>query len=130
MDLISKSSLVVVVLVTVACASGPQPGHEPPPPHAVTLDDAGIRAALIGKTLQTKSKRGESVTQTFNADGTNLFTMGSERLVERWTVANGQICIDSPGYPRECDTVKQSAEGLWFLDGKTGAVQNHYKVVP
>ena len=127
---LSTLSLAFVLMLTAACASGPRPGHEPPPPNAVTLDDAGIRAALVGKTLQTLSQRGEVVTQTFNADGTSVFTIGSERLVEHWRVADGQICIDSPGYPRECDVVKQAPEGLWFLDGKTGAVQNHYQVVP
>ncbi|MDR6233348.1 hypothetical protein [Pseudomonas oryzihabitans] len=127
---LSTLSLAFVLMLTAACASGPRPGHEPPPPNAVTLDDAGIRAALVGKTLQTFSQRGEAVTQTFNADGTSAFTMGSERLVEHWRVADGQICIDSPRYPRECDVVKQAPEGLWFLDGKTGALQNHYQVVP
>lgn len=130
MHSISTLSLVTVLMLTAACASGPRPGHEPPPPNAVTLDDAGIRAAIVGRTLQTRSMGGESVTQTFKADGTSVFTMGTERFVERWRVADGQICIDSPGYPRECDVVKQAAQGLWFLDGKTGKLQNHYQVVP
>lgn len=127
---ISTLSLAFVLILTAGCASGPRPGHEPPPPNAVMLDDTGIRAAIVGRTLQTRSKSGEIVTQTFNADGSNIFTLGAERLVERWQVADGKICIDSPGYARECDVVKQSPQGLWFLDAKTGEVQNHYQVVP
>lgn len=119
----------VTLAFVAGCAStGPSPGHEGVPTGANTLDDAQIRAALGGNELKTRSKSGQNVSMVFRPDGTEVFTMGAETQVERWSVAGGQVCVVSPTYPRECSVVKESNGELWFVDPSNGSVRNHFTV--
>ena len=104
------------------------PPTTPIPASAVTLDDAQIRAALIGYKLNNVSKPSSL---SFNADGTEIFkTSGADPLKEFWRVKDGTVCIESPGYATECYRVKSDENVYWFVKPESGEVLYQYTRAP
>lgn len=121
-------NFTLIVLALAGCATSGSDPIKPVPSSAVTLDDAQIRAALVGYKLSNVSKPSSL---SFNADGSEIFkTSGAEPVKEQWKVNNGILCIESPGYPTECARVKADKNDYWFVSTDSGEVRYQYTRSP
>lgn len=126
------ASLLLVCLA--GCATTPRSNYEPPPvpASAVTLDDAQITSALVGRKFYGTTREGSHpFSMSFAPNGVEMFEMAPYKPEkEKWTLKDGVLCIEAKGYPTECGQVKTANNEYWFVDPNSGRVHGHLKTTP
>lgn len=122
---------IVITIALGGCASAPQQVIKPVTPTAVALDDAQIHSTLIGHKLNNIGKTGLPYTLSFNADGTEIYTLqGFSPETERWTTKDGVICFTSPKIRKECYRLMKDNDDYWLVYPVSGKVHYHYTLTP
>jgi len=88
-------------------------------------------AAAAGKTLTTKTKKGDTYTATYDAKGGGTFAIGSKAPAKfTWTFKGDTLCSEFKSMKfTECNkVVVTSPAELKFVDAKSGSVNNVYSV--
>ncbi|QZP32194.1 hypothetical protein [Pseudomonas sp. DR48] len=128
---IERWSRLFLVLALSGCATSGGNTVKPVSPSAVALDDEQVRSTLVGNKLNNIGPSGLPYTLSFNADGTEIFTLsGKPPETEYWTVKEGVICFTSPKIPKECYRLKKDKDDYWLVHPQTGAVHYHYTLTP
>lgn len=128
---IERWSCLFLVLALSGCATSGGNTVKPVSPSAVALDDEQVRSTLVGNKLNNIGPSGLPYTLSFNADGTEIFTLsGKPPETEYWTVKEGVICFTSPKIPKECYRLKKDKDDYWLVHPQTGAVHYHYTLTP
>jgi hypothetical protein len=122
---------IFLALVLSGCTSTGGSAVKPVSTSAVALDDAQVRSTLVGNKLNNIGTSGLPYSLSFNADGTEIFTMsGNQPEKEYWTVKDGVICFTSAKNPKECYRLKKDKDDYWLVHPDTGAVHYHYTLTP
>ena len=124
----------ILLACLAGCATPPKINYEPPPvpASAVSLDDAQITSALVGRKFYGTSREGSRpFTMTFAPNGVETLEMAPYKPEkEKWTLKDGVVCIEAKGYPTECGQVKTANHEFWFVDPNSGRVHSHLKPTP
>lgn len=87
--------------------------------------------ATAGKTLTTKTKKGDTFKATYDANGKGKFSIEGKTSGDlSWTFKNDTLCSEFKSMKfKECNkVVVDSGTELKFLDAKTGSLNNTYSV--
>ncbi|WLP54698.1 hypothetical protein [Agrobacterium fabrum] len=87
--------------------------------------------ATAGKTLTTKTKKGDTFTATYAANGKGKFSIEGKTSGDlSWTFKDDTLCSEFKSMKfKECNKVViGNATELKFLDAKTGSINNTYSV--
>lgn len=87
--------------------------------------------ATAGKTLTTKTKKGDTFAATYDANGKGKFSIQGKTSGDlSWTFKNDTLCSEFKSMKfKECNkVVVGSGTELKFLDAKTGSLNNTYSV--
>ena len=57
---------------------------------------------LTGRHMVVVDAEGQTHTIHYEADGVARAAMGDNETVGRWEIANGQLCFEFSGQPRDC----------------------------
>lgn len=88
-------------------------------------------AAAAGKNLTTKTKKGDTLTATYDANGQGRFAIEGKTSGDfSWTFKGDTLCSEFKSMKfKECNkVVVASATELKFLDAKSGSLNNIYSV--
>ena len=102
---------------------------------ALAADKFATKAEFItaaaGKTLTTKTKKGDTFTATYDADGKGKFSIEGKTAGDfTWTFKGDTLCSEFKSMKfKECNkVVLDSAKELKFVDAKSGGLNNIYTV--
>lgn len=91
--------------------------------------EAEFTSAVVGKTIASTDKKGQSFTAMFKAGGAGEFQRPGRPLAKfKWTYAKEIVCWDFGDF-KECNKVQVvSPTAVKFYDAKTGKLNNDYTV--
>lgn len=89
----------------------------------------GFVASIVGKSISSKTSRGNPFTATFKRDGTGDFKQKGKKAAHfNWTMEGTTVCWDFGDF-KECNKVELvSPTKANFYDSKTGKLNNVYSI--
>ncbi len=103
-------------------------------PNAATMDEAAIRAAFAGKTIQGNYASGKPFTETYRADGAIIYRERDIEYRGHWSVQSDAFCTIYHSDPTGgCFKVKRESENcfeFYFISRTEGQAANNETVKP
>ncbi|WP_416426927.1 hypothetical protein RAM80_12900 [Pseudomonas sp. App30] len=111
--------LTALVILLAGCAMHDERTNDPRDPSANAMDLKGdaISSALVGRPHRGINRDGQPYSETFQADGTAVLSMGGTGPQKgSWQVTESTLCVNYAAYGNKCNNVKADDQWIWLID--------------